>query len=687
MKAKIRIVTIKSLSPLRLVLILALGCGMLVCSSSASAFMGPQRYITGSGTSGLMGSRVALSSDGNTAVTNNERIVKVWTRTGSVWSWQQDLYGCCSSGGSFGVAIALSADGNTVLVGGYRAEPNNGGFVSVFVRIGSVWTEQQTISSTSRDQSFGSAVALSSDGNTALIGSWYGDSNYPRSSFGSASVFTRTDSVWTLQETIYPTDGAYGDYFGATVALSSDGNTALISGSKEWVYTRVSASWSLQQTFNGTSSQFGSSVALSSDGNTAIIGSVYDNSNKGSATVITRSGSTWTQQQVITRLNGAQYDQFGYSVALSADGNTALIGADYAAVGSAVQQGIAMIFRRSGVTWTPQQTIIQPNGAANYGFGSAVALSSDADTAVIGARLDQVGTGNSPGSITIFTTASIPGNPQNVLATSGDNGQSIVSWTAPNSDGGAPITAYTVTATPGGQSCIWSSGPLSCPVTGLSNGASYTFSVTATTGAGTSISSNSTTPITPGRTLTISTFSGSGTITNATGTMSCTSVCFGNQADSATITATPGTGWVFSSWGGACSGATRVCSLLMNQARDVTVFFVEAPPSAPTATKTPTTTKDIAPQTPTGVKWTTPSITSPLVAAFPAATGTTYLITATLTKAAKTLRIATTKGTCKITSGKATCAIKLKTRGTWSVVITPKKNGSLGKPVKKTVKI
>ena len=42
---------------------------------------------------------------------------------------------------------------------------------------------------------------------------------------------------------------------------------------------------------------------------------------------------------------------------------------------------------------------------------------------------------------------------------------------------------------------------------------------------------------------------------------------------------------------------------------------------------------------------------------------------------------------CKIKSGKTTCAIKLKTRGTWSVTITPKKNGLLGKPLKKTVKV
>ena len=42
---------------------------------------------------------------------------------------------------------------------------------------------------------------------------------------------------------------------------------------------------------------------------------------------------------------------------------------------------------------------------------------------------------------------------------------------------------------------------------------------------------------------------------------------------------------------------------------------------------------------------------------------------------------------CKIKSGKTTCTIKLKIKGTWSVVITPKKNGLLGKPLKKTVKV
>jgi hypothetical protein len=75
-----------------------------------------------------------------------------------------------------------------------------------------------------------------------------------------------------------------------------------------------------------------------------------------------------------------------------------------------------------------------------------------------------------------------------VSVTAGD-GQVTVSWSAPASDGGSAITGYTVTASPGGTTCAWTSGPLSCVVTGLTNGTGYTFTVTAMNAAGTSAAS------------------------------------------------------------------------------------------------------------------------------------------------------------------------------------------------------
>jgi hypothetical protein len=85
-------------------------------------------------------------------------------------------------------------------------------------------------------------------------------------------------------------------------ALSSDGNTALIGGpndnsstSAAWVFTRTGATWRQQGTKLRARgevgpAQFGSSVALSSDGNTAVIGGPGDNSSIGAAWVFTRSG-------------------------------------------------------------------------------------------------------------------------------------------------------------------------------------------------------------------------------------------------------------------------------------------------------------------------------------------------------------------------------------------------------------
>ena len=129
---------------------------------------------------------------------------------------------------------------------------------------------------------------------------------------------------------------------GSSIALSSDGNTALVGGYYDnaqqgavWVYTRSGTTWTQQGsklvgTSNLRAAQQGISVALSSNGNTALVGGNSDNSGQGAVWVYTRSGTTWTQQgSKLVGTGSIGIAQQGYSVALSGNGNTALVGGHY----------------------------------------------------------------------------------------------------------------------------------------------------------------------------------------------------------------------------------------------------------------------------------------------------------------------------------------------------------------------
>ncbi|HKC25034.1 MAG TPA: FG-GAP repeat protein, partial [Thermoanaerobaculia bacterium] len=132
--------------------------------------------------------------------------------------------------------------------------------------------------------------------------------------------------------------GSSGAQQGFSVAISKDGSTALVGGPFDnanvgaaWVFVRQGGAWTQQHKLLasdsvGTAWQ-GASVALSADGNTAIVGGPNDNSNIGAAWVFTRSGTTWTQQQKLVANNAVGGAHQGYSVALSSDGSTALVGA------------------------------------------------------------------------------------------------------------------------------------------------------------------------------------------------------------------------------------------------------------------------------------------------------------------------------------------------------------------------
>ena len=256
---------------------------------------------------------------------------------------------------------------------------------------------------------FGYSVSISGDGNTVIVGAQYDDDKGINS--GSAYIYTRSSGTWSQQAKLLASDGSTSDYFGVSVSMSSDGNTAIVGAHGDdsargsaYIYTRSGSTWTYQTKLTAsdgaTNDYFGRSVSLSSDGNTAIVGAYYDDSGRGSAYIYTRSGSTWTDQTKLTASDGATSDYFGCSVSISSDGNTAIVGA-YSDDDKGTDGGSAYIYTRSGSTWSQQAKLLASDGAASDYFGYSVSISSDGNTAIVGAYGDD-DKGTDSGSAYIF---------------------------------------------------------------------------------------------------------------------------------------------------------------------------------------------------------------------------------------------------------------------------------------------
>jgi type IX secretion system substrate protein len=300
---------------------------------------------TGAAGNARQGFSVSISGDGNTAIVggymDNSFTGAAWiyTRAGGVWTQQGGkLVGTGAVGhANQGVSVSLSSDGNTAVVGG-DFDDSLAGAAWIYTRTGGVWSPQGSKlvgTGVAGHAQQGLSVSLSSDGNTVIIGG-YADSG----DVGAAWVFTRTGGVWSQQGSKLVGTGAVGSARqGVSVSLSSDGNTAIVGGAADsslagaaWVYTRTGGVWSQQggklvgTGAVGIAAQ-GNSVSLSSEGNTAIVGGYLENNFTGAAWVYTRTGGVWSQQgSKLVGTGAAGNAEQGYSVSLSSDGSTALVG-------------------------------------------------------------------------------------------------------------------------------------------------------------------------------------------------------------------------------------------------------------------------------------------------------------------------------------------------------------------------
>jgi MYXO-CTERM domain-containing protein len=333
-----------------------------------------------------------------------------------VWTQQAEL--TASDGvvnDLFGSSVSVS--GGTALVGAPEhqvGESFDQGAAYVFVQSGATWVQQAELTAIDGAANDAFGVSVSVSGGTALVGA--GNHKVGANPLqGAAYVFVQSGTTWVQQVELNAGDGAAEDGFGYSVSVS--GGTALVGAAAHkiganplqgaaYVFVQSGTTWTQEArltAIDGTANdRFGFSVSV--NGGTALVGAITHtefeaSSPKGAAYVFVQSGTTWTQEAELTASDGAMGDSFGWSVSVSE--GTALVGARLHQVGANLGQGAAYVFAQSGTTWMQQAELTASDGAANDWFGYSVSVRSG--TAFVGAP-GLVGSGPGPdkGAVYVF---------------------------------------------------------------------------------------------------------------------------------------------------------------------------------------------------------------------------------------------------------------------------------------------
>jgi len=373
------------------------------------------------------GSSVSLSSDGNTLavgapyedggdfVVNGDAqnntvqdagAVYVFERFGETWFEHNyikpsqgaggDLFGAQVDISELGATLAISAPGNdegvnteTVEVDGVETEVvmpiENSGAVYVFKTEGDNWSQISQIkaSNATVDAAFGSDLAISANGTRLVVGAQHHLNNSdPAEITGQAYVFDRTGDDWNQSQIMAASNEQGGMQYGASVALSADGQFIVI----------------------GAPGESGSGFGVGGEqGDTA-------SAESGAAYIYTLSGNAWVQSTYLKSENSDLGDRFGSDVAVNSDGSLIAVGA----VGegssaealhgnvfdnSATESGAVYIFEREAAAWQQLSYVKSPNTDAGDRFGQWLSLDASGDALVVGAPNEQSDASGLSGSL------------------------------------------------------------------------------------------------------------------------------------------------------------------------------------------------------------------------------------------------------------------------------------------------
>lgn len=423
----------------------------------------------------------------------NTGAVYVFTRSANEWT--QDAYVKSSYFKTelrFGETLALSGDGKTLAVGATSDSLAFSGIAkytaSSVPECFEYYPSSSSMSSTSSSRSSTSS-STSSSSSSRSSSSYNGGTNS-----GSVHVFIRREDGWIQESLVKNSNAQQGDAFGTSIALSTDGNTMVVGaigedsqakgvngnqadnscfypdrenqyvldlGCKEapyetyglnngaaYVFTRSEGDWTQEAYLKPASTffttLFGASVDLSGDGNTLAVGAKGDTGvvintddpqnidknqvqeaakllGSGSTYVFTRTGTTWAQQAYLRPSTTMAGGEFGGDVSLSQDGNTLAVGSFREASNakgingdqgdnSAARAGAVFVFKRDNSVWAQQSYVKASNTDSDDRFGLNVDVSADGKTMVVGAHRE-AGRGHAAASSGASSAASSSGAP------------------------------------------------------------------------------------------------------------------------------------------------------------------------------------------------------------------------------------------------------------------------------------
>lgn len=304
-----------------------------------------------------------------------------------------------------GISVALSFDGTTLAVGAL-ADNTRIGAVWVFTKTNGFWSQQTpsklTGSSQIGEAYFGASVSLSSDGNTLAVGGYRDNSD-----IGATWIFIRNDNIWTQQAKLVGTGNINSSYQGCSIALSSDGNTLVVGGQANndsegaiWIFTRTGTNW-IQEA--------GPLVGSGAIGN-ANQGCSVDISQDGNTVAVggfaddSNIGATWVYVKSggIWSQQGSKLVGSGY-IGNSGQGYSVSIRKNTLVSGGIFDNnniGATWVFKRTGITWSQVgNKIIGTGSIGNAQQGTSVSLSDDENTFITSGGSDN----NNIGAVWVFT--------------------------------------------------------------------------------------------------------------------------------------------------------------------------------------------------------------------------------------------------------------------------------------------